>query len=158
MTLRHIKVHFQAELQSCRSATNQAKTGLFKAFTWDNNFLGGEVMKKREFSLYDVEQFLREAGAERINEKAVISLEKEIEDTVKELVDEASMYADYAGRKSMIDSSDIELAQHNGGRIGARHPNIGAHALRSRPVRRIGSRRVRMQRLNELVQVRMLEQ
>ena len=104
-------------------------------------------MKKREFSLYDVEQFLREAGAERINEKAVISLEKEIEDTVKELVDEASMYASYAGRKSMIDSSDIELAQHNGGRIGARRPSIRARALGQRPKRIISNRKVRMQRL-----------
>ena len=115
-------------------------------------------MKKREFSLYDIEQFLRDAGAERINEKAVISLEKEIEDTVKELVDEASMYASYAGRKSLINSSDIELAQHNGGRIGAGRPGIRAHALRQRPTRQLSNRRVRMQRLDELVQVRMLEQ
>ena len=115
-------------------------------------------MNKREFSLYDIEQFLREAGAERINEKAVISLEKEIEDTVKELVDEASMYANYAGRKSMINSSDIELAQHNGGRIGARRPSIRAHALGQRPRRALSRNRIRTQRLNELVQVGMLEQ
>jgi histone H3/H4 len=65
---------------------------------------------KRAFSLYDVEQFLREAGAERINEKAVISLEKELQDTVNEIVNEASIYANYAGRKKLINVSDIELA------------------------------------------------
>ena len=115
-------------------------------------------MKKREFSLYDVEQFLREAGAERINEKAVISLEKEIEDTVKELVDEASMYASYAGRKNLIKSSDIELAQHDGGRIGTMRPGMRARALKQRPRRALSNGRIRMQRLNELVQVHMLEQ
>ena len=62
--------------------------------------------------MYDVEQFLREAGAERINEKAIISLERELEDTVNELVEEATLYANYAGRKKMINTEDIALAGH----------------------------------------------
>lgn len=61
--------------------------------------------------MYDVEQFLREAGAEKINEKAVISLERELEDTVNQLVEEASVYANYAGRKKVINLSDIDLTQ-----------------------------------------------
>lgn len=60
--------------------------------------------------MYDLEQFLREAGAERINEKAVRSLGRELEDTVKQLLEEASMYANYAGRKKLINLSDIDLA------------------------------------------------
>ena len=70
-------------------------------------------MVNREFSLYDIEQFLREAGAEKVNERAVISLEKELEDTVKELLAEASVYANYAGRKS-IKRSDIVLLHRHG--------------------------------------------
>jgi histone H3/H4 len=70
----------------------------------------------REFSLYDIEQFLREAGAEKVNERAVLSLEKELEDTVKELLAEASVYANYAGRKRLIKRSDIVLLNRNGPR------------------------------------------
>lgn len=69
------------------------------------------MVNKHAFSLYDVEQFLREAGAEKINEKAVISLERELQDTVNELVSEAAIYANYAGRKRVIKLSDIDLAQ-----------------------------------------------
>ena len=35
-------------------------------------------MSDREFSLYDIEQFLREAGAEKVTEDAVLNLEKEL--------------------------------------------------------------------------------
>jgi histone H3/H4 len=114
-------------------------------------------MKKREFSLYDIEQFLREAGAERVNEKAVISLEQEIEDTVKELVDEASMYAGYAGRKRLIKSADIDLVQL-GASPGTARPRIRRlHALRKRPVMAQNLNRTRMQRLSNLVEMKMLE-
>ncbi|MGC8586331.1 MAG: histone-like protein [Candidatus Micrarchaeia archaeon] len=65
--------------------------------------------KKRGFSLYDIEDYLREAGAERVNEKALISFEKELEETVEEIVNEASVYANHAGRKRIIKYSDIEL-------------------------------------------------
>ncbi len=75
--------------------------------------------KKREFSMYDIEQFLREAGAERIHEKAVISLERELQDTVNEIVEQASVYANYAGRKKLININDIRLA--NRGKLGKRH-------------------------------------
>ena len=67
-------------------------------------------MKQRGFSLYDIEEFLRDAGAERINDNAVKSLEMELEDTIKEMVGAARMYANYAGRKSVIKRSDVELA------------------------------------------------
>jgi hypothetical protein len=67
------------------------------------------VSKNREFSLYDIEEFLKEAGAERINEKAVINLEKELENTVKELINEAHLYANYAGRSKLIKEEDVKL-------------------------------------------------
>ena len=69
------------------------------------------LAKQRGFSLYDIEQFIREAGAEKVNEKAVLSLEMELEDTVNGLINDASMYANYAGRKRLITLPDIELAK-----------------------------------------------
>lgn len=68
----------------------------------------------RGFSLYDMEQFFKDAGASRVNEKAVVSLEKELNDTVKQLVDEAQLYANYAGRKKTIKMSDVSLARTRG--------------------------------------------
>lgn len=86
------------------------------------------MVAKRAFSLYDVEQFLKEAGAEKINEKAILSLEMELQDTVKELVNEAAMYANYAGRKRMIKLSDIDMV--NGSRRSVRY-------MQKRPIRRV---------------------
>ena len=72
------------------------------------------MAKARGFSLYDIEQFLRDAGAERVNEEAVTALERELEDTVKELASEAQVYANYAGRKRLINGSDIAMVKSNG--------------------------------------------
>ena len=63
---------------------------------------------KRAFSLYDIEQFLKEVGAERVSENAITTLEKELEDTLRELVVEAEIYANHAGRR-MVQSSDVAL-------------------------------------------------
>lgn len=71
-------------------------------------------MTKRGFSLYDIEEFLREAGAERINERAVLSFERELKDTVTSLVEQAAIYANYAGRRQVIRGSDVELAGSRG--------------------------------------------
>ncbi len=71
-------------------------------------------MKSRGFSLYDMEQFLKDAGAEHINEEAIFCLEKELVDTLKELVSEAQVYANYAGRKRLVTTSDITFAKNNG--------------------------------------------
>ncbi|MEM3227943.1 MAG: hypothetical protein QXR58_00715 [Candidatus Micrarchaeaceae archaeon] len=73
------------------------------------------MVKKRRFSLYDIEEYLKEVGAERVNEKAVVCFEEELEDTVKELIEEAQFYANYAGRKKLITNSDIMLAIKSGG-------------------------------------------
>ncbi len=63
----------------------------------------------RKFSLYDVEQFIREAGAERISEDAVLNLEMELESFADSIAEEAIKYAEHAGRK-LIKSEDILLA------------------------------------------------
>ncbi len=63
----------------------------------------------RKFSLYDVEQFIREAGAERISEDAVLDLEMELESFADSIAQEAIKYAGHAGRK-LIKSEDILLA------------------------------------------------
>ncbi len=79
---------------------------------------------------------MREAGAEKVNERAVISLEKELEDTVKELMAEASVYANYAGRKR-IKRSDIVLLHRNGLKARRvrmhRYPRNTGRQIRSRP-------------------------
>jgi histone H3/H4 len=75
------------------------------------------LSKNRAFSLYDIEEFLKEAGAEHINERAVESLEKELESTVNELIGDARLYANYAGRTRLITNSDISLAKR--GRPGS---------------------------------------
>ena len=85
--------------------------------------------KRRGFSLYDIEQFLREAGAERVNEKAVISMERELQETVRELVEDASIYASYAGRSKLIKHTDVILAAN--GKGGQRMATRGA-AIRNR--------------------------
>jgi histone H3/H4 len=73
-------------------------------------------MKKRSFSSYDIEEFLREAGAVKVNEGAVESLRKELEETINDLLEDANFYSRYAGRKRLITSSDIEIAhRHRGG-------------------------------------------
>lgn len=64
----------------------------------------------RKFSLYDMEQFMREAGAEKISEDAVMNLEIELESYADSLASEAMKYAGHAGRKSLIKSEDILLA------------------------------------------------
>lgn len=56
-----------------------------------------------------MEQFIREAGAERISEDAVLDLEMELENFADSIAQEAIKYAEHAGRK-LIKSEDILLA------------------------------------------------
>ncbi|MCL5102457.1 MAG: hypothetical protein M1544_03830 [Candidatus Marsarchaeota archaeon] len=102
------------------------------------------MVKQRSFSLYDIEEFLKQAGAEKINEKAVISLEQELEDTVKELVGEASFYANYAGRSNMIKSSDLELAK---AKTGSKHILYARKIKRRRIVRKSSESRIVLRRV-----------
>lgn len=87
-------------------------------------------MQQKRFSLYDIEQFLRDAGAERVNEKAVQSFEEELESTVKELVDEAEVYAKYAGRERLVTNSDISMV------ATCRPRHVYVRKVRRKPVQR----------------------
>ncbi len=69
-------------------------------------------MKTRGFSLYDVEQFLREAGAERVTEDAISDLEKELEELTDKIGKRALNYARHAGRNKTIKRSDVALVKH----------------------------------------------
>lgn len=94
------------------------------------------MVRKRAFSLYDIEQFLKDAGAEKTDERAVRSFGNELENTVKVLVEDAALYANYAGRRRVIKRSDIELASigkpTKRSYIGLRRTIRGARALRKR--------------------------
>ena len=108
--------------------------------------------KRRGFSLYDIEQFIREAGAERVDERAVVSMERELQETVRELVEDASIYASYAGRSKLIKHTDVLLAARSPG--GQRMATRGA-AIRNRIKRKkeMGAAAVRKRALDHMVSV-----
>lgn len=70
-------------------------------------------MSDRKFSLYEVEQFIREAGAERVTEDAVLNLERELEKLAEKIANKAIRYAEHAGRRKLIRKSDILLTDHS---------------------------------------------
>ncbi|MDE1851696.1 MAG: NFYB/HAP3 family transcription factor subunit [Candidatus Micrarchaeota archaeon] len=63
--------------------------------------------------MYDIEQFIREAGAEKITEDAVVDLEKELEKLCDTVTKQAMKYAEHAGRKKLIREEDIILTMGN---------------------------------------------
>lgn len=68
-------------------------------------------MAERAYSLYDIEQFIREAGAERVTEDAVLNLEKELERLTEAIANKAVRYAHHAGRNKLLRKSDVMLAR-----------------------------------------------
>ena len=99
------------------------------------------MVKRRNISLYDIEEVLKVAGAERVHEKAIIGFETELEEMVRELVNEAQFYANYAGRRNLITNSDIELAE-NGGSARVR-PIVYGHTKLERVRKRASDSRRR---------------
>ena len=69
----------------------------------------GVILSDREFSLYDIEQFIREAGAEKVTEDAVLDLERQLEKLANNITDNALRYATHAGRRKLIRKADIML-------------------------------------------------
>ncbi len=67
--------------------------------------------QNKEFSLYEIEQFIREEGAERVSEDAVRELEREIEKLADTLAKKAMTYAGHAGRKKLIRTADVMLTR-----------------------------------------------
>ncbi|MFH1447360.1 MAG: histone [Candidatus Micrarchaeota archaeon] len=63
-----------------------------------------------ELPRWDIEQFIRQAGADRVSEGATEKLVEILEDEAKEIIYRAKIYALYAKRK-VIRPEDIELAQ-----------------------------------------------
>jgi len=66
-------------------------------------------MASKIFSLYDADKLLRQAGAERVDEKASKKLCELLEDSGKEIMLKARVYARHAGRKQ-ITREDVLLA------------------------------------------------
>ena len=71
-------------------------------------------MGEKSFSLYEIEQFIREAGAEKVTEDAVRDLEREIEKLANSITRNAMKYAEHAGRKKLIRTSDVMLTRKTG--------------------------------------------
>ncbi len=88
-------------------------------------------MSDREFSLYDIEQFLREAGAEKVTEDAVLNLEKELTKLADKVTGKAIRYAAHAGRKKLIKKEDILLTRPSA-RHYAHNSHINPDTLRRR--------------------------
>lgn len=55
---------------------------------------------------------MREAGALKVTEEAVVDLEREIGKLAEKITDEALNYARHAGRRKLIKRSDIMLTKH----------------------------------------------
>ena len=72
-------------------------------------------MGAKAYSLYDIEDFLKEAGAERVTEDAVLNLERELENLTEIVANKAIKYAAHAGRRKMINKNDVLLTDNHSG-------------------------------------------
>ena len=90
------------------------------------------MAEKRVFSLYEIEMFIREAGAEKVTEDAVRDLEREIEKLANSITKKAIVYAVHAGRKKLIRTSDVILTKDLEG-YEAATPYKTPNTLSSRP-------------------------
>lgn len=63
----------------------------------------------KSYSLFDMDKVIRQAGAERVSEDASMKLRQILEDSGKELLHRAKVYAQHAGRRE-ITRDDIYLA------------------------------------------------
>lgn len=66
-------------------------------------------MKARTLSLFDVDQIIRNAGARRVGEDASEKLCEILEDSAKDIIGRARVYAYHAGRDE-IRREDVLLA------------------------------------------------
>lgn len=79
---------------------------------------------ERAFSLYDIEAFIREAGAEKVTEDAVLNLERELEKLAESVANRAAKYAAHAGRHRLIKKNDVLLAKPVSNYTNYRKPYI----------------------------------
>ena len=66
-------------------------------------------MASHGLSLFDMDSLIREAGAQRIDERASKKLREKLEDDAKKILRTARVYARHAKRKNITDK-DIRLA------------------------------------------------
>lgn len=66
-------------------------------------------MSKRLLPLAAMEKILKNAGAERVSDKAKVALKEVIEEIAEEIAVDAVKFANHAGRKT-VKSGDIKLA------------------------------------------------
>lgn len=64
---------------------------------------------KRLIPLAAMERILKQAGAERVSDKAKNALKEVVEEIVEKISKDAIRYAEHAGRKT-VKSEDIKLA------------------------------------------------
>ncbi|BCS91054.1 MAG: hypothetical protein ARM1_0511 [Candidatus Micrarchaeota archaeon] len=67
-------------------------------------------MPKKPVSLYDIEEIIKSAGIDSSSLDVLEELRKKLVSEIEDLVDEASFYAQYSGRRS-INDEDIKLSQ-----------------------------------------------
>ncbi len=89
-----------------------------------------KIKSGREISLYDIEQFFKDAGAERINENAVKRLKSDLEESAREIIDDALVYANYAGRRSLVKKEDVMLTGSSSRLVRHRRLSISKHGRR----------------------------
>jgi histone H3/H4 len=95
----------------------------FKGFPFNSIvfFPWGNTVIKKSFSLYEIEQFIREAGAEKVTEDAVLRLEEEIEKLAEQMTERSRVYAQHAGRKT-IKADDVRLIFDGSGFVHQSNP------------------------------------
>ena len=91
-------------------------------------------MGERAFSLYDMEEFLREAGAERVTEDAVAGLERELEKLTESVANRALKYAAHAGRRKLIRKNDVLLTRNDAGAPSYGRPSVHRKVVLKRSV------------------------
>jgi histone H3/H4 len=64
---------------------------------------------KRLIPLAAMERILKQAGAERVSDKAKTAMKEVVEEIVEKISKDAVRYAEHAGRKT-VKSEDIKLA------------------------------------------------
>ena len=67
------------------------------------------MTSKRLLPLAAMEKILKQAGAERVSDKAKITLKAVVEDQAEQIAIQAVKFASHAGRKT-IKAGDIKLA------------------------------------------------
>ncbi len=74
---------------------------------------------KPAFSLFDMDAFIRDAGAERVSEDASRKLDELLEDSAKQVLFRARILARHAGRKKIMRSDVILAARQMRGKAPA---------------------------------------